>query len=512
EQLTKAQIALIEKWVAEGAAVPERYGAATETVELTHWSFLPVKRPSAADDIDGFIQLRLKDTGLRPSPEADRRTLIRRLFLVMLGLPPSPDRVEAFVNDPREDAWQLLVEEVLASPRYGERWASHWLDLARFGETHGFETNRERPTAWHFRDWVIAAFNDDKPYDQFVREQIAGDVLGEDIGTGFLVAGPWDNVKGQDPNLGLMQRMNELDDMINTTGTAFLGLTTGCARCHNHKFDPISQKDYYAMQAVFAGVQHGDRALPLPEETKERVAALDAEIKSLTKQLTKFIAKPASGVVPIDDELAEHVVEKRGNGVRLGGPKPNLSGGSYTWWTNTPGVEVARYVAGSKGKHRIWLSWGAGHKTHTNDAVYKLNGKEIAKVDQQLLADGNGEVENKSLWSGLYDAGVHDLNPSDVVTLSGGETGSAITADVVIFQPVEDANLVVQPTLAPAVTAKSNVDIFPPTDAKFVRFTIDKSSSSQPCIDELEVFSDDSNVALGGTPTSNGDFVHALHK
>ena len=253
KKLADSEIALIETWIREGAKTPSRYGPADEKVELTHWSFVPVAKPDSADSIDGFIERKLAENGLKPSSEADRRTLIRRLFLVMLGLPPKPEEVDAFLADERPDAWSRLVEKVLASPHYGERWATHWLDLVRFGETHGFEMNRERPTAWPYRDWVIEAFNSDKPYDQFVREQIAGDGLGSPIGTSFLVAGPVDQVKGQDPSLRLMQRMNELDDMINTTGTAFLGLTTGCARCHNHKFDPISQVDYYAMQAVFAG-------------------------------------------------------------------------------------------------------------------------------------------------------------------------------------------------------------------------------------------------------------------
>ncbi len=191
--------------------------------------------------IDAFISDSLVKSNLRFSEQANRRTLIRRLFLVMHGLPPAPDDVETFVSDDRPDAWERLVDKVLASSRYGERMATMWLDLVRFGETNGFETNRERPNAYPFRDWVINAFNEDKAYDRFVKEQLAGDALGEPTGTGFLVAGPNDIVKGQDALLGLMQRQDELADIINATGTAFLGLTTGCARCHNHKFDPITQ-------------------------------------------------------------------------------------------------------------------------------------------------------------------------------------------------------------------------------------------------------------------------------
>ncbi|MCA8989226.1 MAG: DUF1549 domain-containing protein, partial [Planctomycetaceae bacterium] len=204
--LSAGQIQLMENWIREGAQTPPDYGPANAQADLTHWSFQPVKRPAAAG-IDEFILKKLSENGLEPSPEAEKRVLIRRLYLVMLGLPPSPEKVEAFVSDERADAWQHLVEEVLSSPRYGERWATYWLDLVRFGETHGFETNRERPNAWRYRDWVIESLNQDKPYNEFVREQIAGDALGADVGTGFLVAGPYDIVKGQDSKLRLMQRM-----------------------------------------------------------------------------------------------------------------------------------------------------------------------------------------------------------------------------------------------------------------------------------------------------------------
>jgi hypothetical protein len=159
-----------------------------------------------------------------------------------------------------------LVERVLASPRYGERWAQHWLDVVRFAESDGFEMNHERPSAWHYRDYVIRAFNDDKPYDRFVFEQLAGDSVDENAATGFLVAGPWDRVKSPDKALTWMQRQDELADMTNTTGAAMLAMTMGCARCHNHKFDPILQKDYYSLQAVFAGVKHGERQLRIKSD------------------------------------------------------------------------------------------------------------------------------------------------------------------------------------------------------------------------------------------------------
>jgi cytochrome c553 len=311
ESLSKREIEFIEKWIADGAETPERYGPAQVDVELTHWAFQPVQRTSSTG-IDDFVREKLTDNGLALSPAAERQVLIRRLYLVMLGIPPTPRQVAAFEADQDREAWQTLVERVLASPHYGERWATYWLDLVRFGETHGFEMNRERPTAWPYRDWVIQSFNEDKPYDEFVRQQIAGDALGADVATGFLVAGPVDQVKGADASLRRAQRMNELDDMINTVGTAFLGLTTGCARCHNHKFDPISQRDYYSMQAVFAGVQHGDRMLPPSPKTKLQLATLEAEIASLTDRLKRFIVEDPSKLrPPVNAVQNEEVFAKR---------------------------------------------------------------------------------------------------------------------------------------------------------------------------------------------------------
>ncbi len=273
------------------ATTPDRYGPAQETPELTHWAFRPIISSGSSLDIDHWISQKLDLHGLQTSPQADRRTLIRRLFLVMHGLPPTSEQVQNFMNDSRPEAWTQLIEQVLDSPRYGEAFAILWLDLVRFGETDGFETNRERPNAWPYRDWVINCLNSDKPYDQFVREQIAGDCLGAPQGTGFLVAGPHDIVKSPDQKLSQMQRMNELDDMISTTSAAILGLTVGCARCHNHKFDPISQRDYYAMQAIFAGVQHGEASVPSVEQ-QAFLSELDQRIGELEDHLLPYRVSP----------------------------------------------------------------------------------------------------------------------------------------------------------------------------------------------------------------------------
>jgi hypothetical protein len=281
---------------ASKSAQPERNA---EDPQKKHWAFQPVVRPTVpavADHrwptsaVDHFILARLEREKLRPNREADRATLIRRLKFDLLGLPPTPEEVDAFVADRDPLAYDKLVDRFLASPHHGERWARHWLDVVRFAESDGFEMNQARPNAWPYRDYVIRSLNEDKPYDRFVREQLAGDLLGADAATGFLVGGPYDKVKSPDIVLTLQQRADELHDMVGTTGSTFLGLTVGCARCHNHKFDPISQRDYYSMVAFFAGVQHGERPIPSLDakerqqqagELRGKIAALSAEMEAM---------------------------------------------------------------------------------------------------------------------------------------------------------------------------------------------------------------------------------------
>ncbi len=238
QKLSATEVATLRAWIDQGAVWPDSL-AGEQTDRLSHWSFQPVVRPEAPqpepaaqavrNPIDAFVFARLQANGLTPSPEADRRTLIRRLYFDVIGLPPSPAEVEQFVNDDDSLAYEKLVDRLLASPHFGERWARHWLDVVRFAESNGFEMNQARPNAWPYRDYVIRAFNQDLPYDRFIMEQLAGDALGADEATGFLVGGPWDQVKSPDPVLTAQQRADELHDMTSTTGSAFLGLTVGCA-------------------------------------------------------------------------------------------------------------------------------------------------------------------------------------------------------------------------------------------------------------------------------------------
>ncbi len=253
------------RWIEEGASW------------TGHWAFEPLREgapPSVEGDtwsrnpIDQFIRAAQVERGLTPSPEADRRTLIRRLSFDLLGLPPKPEEVDAFIGDTRPDAWERLVDSMLASPRYGERWARHWLDVAHYGDTHGYDKDKRRENAWPYRDYVIHALNGDKPYGRFIQEQIAGDALYPDdpqatVALGFLAAGPWDFVGHVELREGTIDkaitRNLDRDDIVSTVMASVASLTAGCARCHDHKFDPISQEDYYSLQAVFAGIDRADR-------------------------------------------------------------------------------------------------------------------------------------------------------------------------------------------------------------------------------------------------------------
>lgn len=293
EPLSPKQIELLKKWIDQGAAWPDETDP-----RKSHWAFQPVRRPAppsaagqgwARNPIDQFVAAQLEKKGLKPSPEADRATLIRRLKFDLIGLPPTPEEVAAFVQDQNADAYERLVERYLASPHFGERWARRWLDVVRFAESTGFEQNSPRPNAWPYRDYVIRAFNEDKPYDRFIFDQLAGDAPGgESEATGFLVAGAFDAVKG-DKELNAQQRADELHDMISVTGGAFLGLTFGCARCHDHKFDPISQTDYYALKAIFAGVTHEERTIKLAAN-RQREAEAEQVRRELADLEDKLIA------------------------------------------------------------------------------------------------------------------------------------------------------------------------------------------------------------------------------
>jgi hypothetical protein len=274
--LTRVEIGRLRAWIEQGAPWPADAGVPAIR-KPTHWAFLPVKRPAVPpvshsawlrNEIDAFILARLEKERIHPAPEADNTTLIRRLSLDLIGLPPSPTEVEAFVRDERPDAYERLVDRLLASPHYGERWGRHWLDLARYADSNGFEKDRERPHAWRYRHWVIAALNRDLPFDRFTIEQLAGDLLpratvDQKVATGFHRNTLTNEECGVDKE---QFRVEQTVDRVNTTATVFLGLTLGCAQCHDHKYDPLSQREYYQFFAFFNGLDEKDIIAPLPGE------------------------------------------------------------------------------------------------------------------------------------------------------------------------------------------------------------------------------------------------------
>lgn len=279
--LTADEVAKLRAWIDDGAPWPADTKLTDKSPDaLSWWSLQPLVRPNvpAATDatpadwprneVDAFVLQKLSERGLRPSPSADRRTLVRRVTYDLTGLPPTPAEVAAFIADDAADAYERLVDRLLASPHYGERWARHWLDVVHFGETHGYDKDKRRDNAWPYRDWVIRALNEDLPYAEFARLQIAGDALAPDdpwaaVATGLVAAGPWDFVGHVELAEGTVEkaktRVVDRDDMLATTMAAFCSLTAHCARCHDHPFDPIPQHDYYRLQAVFAGAERGDR-------------------------------------------------------------------------------------------------------------------------------------------------------------------------------------------------------------------------------------------------------------
>lgn len=309
--------------IRRGAAVGGVFGCCwtlfSESRSAPHWSFQPIA-PAATPDvsnpawartvIDRFVLSELEQHGLKPSAPADLRTLLRRASFDLTGLPPSPEEVEAFVADDSPEAFARVVDRLLASPRYGERWAQHWLDVVRYADTDGFEVNTERKNAWPYRDYVIRALNQDTPYDRFIREQLAGDAMGEDAATGFMVtaAALLPGQIGQDEASKRLARQDALSEIVGNTGQVFLGLSVGCARCHNHKFDPIPQRDYYSMQAFFSGVEYGERPWRTPEAEARRrqFEALQPRIAEVKRALARFepLARVSEGSQATNDPAA----------------------------------------------------------------------------------------------------------------------------------------------------------------------------------------------------------------
>jgi hypothetical protein len=329
--LSPSEIDSIQRWIDSGAEWPEEY--TIRPSPESWWSLRKLSKPAipqlsnedtawVRSPIDAFIIARLHAHTLPPGPPADRRTFIRRLYYDLIGLPPMPERVQAFERDHRENAEEILVDELLASPHFGERWGQHWLDVVHFGETHGYDKDKVRPNAWPYRDYVVRSLNSDKPYRQFIEEQVAGDVLHPNtidgmVGIGFIAAGPFDFVGQIEVRTGTVEKRRvqniDRDDMVSVTLNVFNSMTAQCARCHDHKFDPISQEDYYRLQAIFAGVDRADRPYDADPDVRERRLHLNNELGLEQRRLAEISQSWHRTVGPRLQALDDAIAKKKSN-------------------------------------------------------------------------------------------------------------------------------------------------------------------------------------------------------
>ncbi len=404
DRLPDEDIAGITAWIAAGAAYDmPLVDAASDLIEKQvrsqdreFWAFRPLAAPAVPDiadsggwgrtPVDRFLWRKLSEHGLRPNPLAERRRLIRRASMDLLGIPPSPAAVERFLADPADDAYDRLVDELLASPHYGERWGRHWLDLARFAESHGYEQDYDRPSAYHYRDFVIRALNDDMPYDQFVRWQVAGDEFESEnnlalMATGFLGAGT--HATQITASQVEKERYDELDDMAATVGTTFLGLTIGCARCHDHKFDPIPQGDYYRLLATFTTTVRSEVELDLsPDETRAKREAFEQEHQPRTAALAAYEREKLPG--RYEAWLAGGVKSVSPTWLLLDASSTNSEGGAK--FEKLPDQSVlAKGNNGDFDVYTITASVGPGRIT-----AIRLE----ALADDSLPKNGPGRAEN----------------------------------------------------------------------------------------------------------------------
>jgi Protein of unknown function (DUF1549)/Protein of unknown function (DUF1553)/Planctomycete cytochrome C len=411
DPLNAAQLANLQRWIDLGAPYDkpllDRSPGGKKVMIVTaedrnFWSFRPLSRPALPatktawgnNALDRFVLAKLEANHLMPTAEADRRSLIRRVTFDVLGLPPTPEEVEAFVKNPDPLAYEKLVDRLLASPHFGERWARHWLDLVRFAESHGFEHDYDRPTAYHYRDFVIKALNQDVPYDTFVRWQLAGDEIAPEnplamTATGFLAAG----VHSTQITINQVEkeRYDELDDIVRTTGTAFLGLTVGCARCHDHKFDPIPTRDYYRMLSTFTTTVRSEtdvepdldsarvaRAAYEKEHSRLQVEALKYEKEQLPGKLTAWLKEHRTGKSSTPWVLLDGVSA----GSEAGATLTRLDDGSFLAGGENPQFDTYTFASHTKLKSITALRVEA-----LTDPSMKKNGPGRAMNGNFALSD-----------------------------------------------------------------------------------------------------------------------------
>jgi uncharacterized protein (DUF2267 family) len=409
EPLTAAEQGTIAAWLAAGGGwvgEPLDLFAVTtdERAGRDWWSLQPLVAASVPEEqtIDTFVQERLAATGLRPAAEATPRVLLRRLFFDLIGLPPTPEQIAAFEADPSDEAYRRHVDALLASPAYGERWGRHWLDVVRYGESDGFERNFQREHAWPYRDWVIRSLNDDMPYHEFVRRQLIGDQLEGGLegaaAAGFWVAGVHNTVVGGSERMKKLARQDEIEEVLGTVGQTFVGLTFNCARCHDHKFDPISQREYYQLASAISGLGHGERTIDLPDEQRA-LTKLEAQLGTLRDSLATF-----------DAAARERVLASR-NDAPAARPLPPQA--------------IARWEFEDSFRDSI----GALHGTAVGNA--RLDGGG-------LLLDGASYVTTPPLTRPLHEKTLEAWIQLDSLDQAGGgvisvETLDGLTFDAIVF-------------------------------------------------------------------------------
>ncbi len=525
--LDPKHIGKLKQWIEQGAVWPDGVDSTLKEDRMDHWSFKPLA-VSTQGSIDTLVEAKLRENGLKRSPPAAPIQWLRRVTYDLTGLPPTLDETHRFIyrlqNTPiAEIAYADVVDRLLASPRYGERWAQHWLDVVRFADTHGFEVNTERPNAWPYRDYVIRAFNEDTPYDQFIREQLVGDALGVDPATGFLVTASvlLPGQIGKDAESIRLARQDALDEIVNNIAQTFLGLSIGCARCHDHKFDPVTSIDYYAMQAMVSGVEYDDREW-LSEETskkKRRAVKLQEEASVLQRSIDEFapVARPNS--VPRVIRSDKHTVDfqmQLARFVRFEILDANLHS---SLGLIEPCIDEFEIYSDADSKANLALA--------SMGAIVTASGSTESGSHQVRFVN-DGLVGNDSSWmSNAKGSGWLQFelsNASNIARIAWGRdrTGKfddrTPTAYRIQLGESTDRMQVVAELLPerPAVNSKRIHDRIPKTLTKRLRLTIEATNSLEPCIDEIEVFNQKGkNVAMrsaGAKVTTSGNtLVPGVH-
>ncbi len=522
-QLTDKEIEVLCEWINKGAVWPDGVDRVELEDKRDHWSFKPLIATVVDDKIDRFVAVKLEENGLEMSGECEPVAWLRRVTFDLTGLPPTPDEVQHFQQELAqvksassiEQVYAAVVERLLTSERYGERWAQHWLDVVRYADTHGFEVNTERPNAWPYRDYVIRALNNDTPYDRFIKEQIVGDALGEDVATGFLVTASvlLPGQIGKDAPSIRLARQDSIDEIVNNIGQTFLGLSIGCARCHDHKFDPITAKDYYAMQAFVAGVEYEDRLIHSADtdQRESEIAALREQTATIDGQLAQFvpIAKPNSqrrvtdagrnvesfaaveakfvrftihdanlhpslGLIePCIDEFEIFTDESQLRNLALAthGTKVTASGSNQS-----PSHQLEHINDGLYGNSRSWMSSEAGRGW----VLFEL--PEVTRITNIVWSRDRERIFNDRLATAF--------------TLEAGLTEKSLNT-LATVEP-----------LRPTINWKLTVDRFAPVKTNKVRFTILATNSLEPCIDEFEIIdTSGQNVARQASVKTSSSMV-----